>query len=128
MEFINGMEFENELTTQHSLSMKTASLPSTNVLLERYRFHQRCQQSDETLESFINDVLELAKTCDFGEYWESFVRDRVVFGLNNEDLKWSIMQNGGNPTLNDVMNAYDLHELNMKIDMDPKLYDTLVQC
>lgn len=99
-----------------------------NILLERYNFHQRCQQSGETLHSFITDVLELAKSCEFGDLWESFVRDRIVFGLYSEELKWSIIQSGGNPTLNNVMNAYDLHELNMKIDIDAKLYDTVVQC
>lgn len=102
------------------------ALGEVNVLEERYRFRLRCQQSEERLDAFINDVLELAKTCDFGDQWNSFVRDQVVFGLHNEDLKWNIIKNGGNPSLNDVMNAYDLHELNSNIIIDDALYETIM--
>lgn len=86
--------------------------PTSNTLLERYHFHQRCQQSEEDLSTFVNDVLELAKTCDFGDQWITFVRDRVVFGLYDDDLKWSIIRGDIDPSLTDVMNAYDLHNLN----------------
>lgn len=95
---------------------------SPNILYERHRFHQRCQQSEETLNSFVADVLQLASACDFREYSDSFVRDRIVFGLHDEEIKWRIINNGGNPTLNDVMATWERFSRNFEGNIDEKVH------
>lgn len=74
-----------------------------NIIYERYCFFQRCQQSQENLNEYVNDVISLAKSCEFNEYSEPFIRDRVIFGLFNETIKKEIIQRGGNPSLNDTV-------------------------
>lgn len=74
-----------------------------NIIYERYCFFQRCQQSQENLNEYVNDVISLAKTCEFNEYAEPFIRDRVIFGLSNESVKKEIIRKGGNPSLDDTV-------------------------
>lgn len=100
------------------------AISDSNILYERYRFYQRCQQGEETLQFFVDDVLKLAKICEFNENFETLVRDRILFGLHDEEIKWRIIHRGGNPSLNDVMIACDQYELNLKIEIDEELYDT----
>lgn len=101
-------------------------MASQNVLYERYRFYQRCQQNEETLQYFVNDVRELAKDCAFSEHTEFLVRDRIVFGMQNEDFKWRIINNGGDPTLSDILNACHRFDNDLK-DIDIKV-NTVEHC
>lgn len=103
------------------------TMTAVNVLYERYRFHQRCQQSEETLQTFVNDVLELAQNCDFGDYLPIVVRDKVLFDLNDEEAKWRIIHQGGNPTLDDVMGTYNEYDMTIKCEIDIKPFE-LSEC
>lgn len=94
---------------------------TNNILFERYRFHQRCQNSEETLQTFVDDVRDLAKACEFHEYSESFVRDRILFGLQDEEIKWRIIHSGGDPTLDDVMSIWQRYKQNESDETEVKV-------
>lgn len=91
-----------------------ASMAETNIIYERYCFYQRCQKSEETLKEFVNDVIKLAETCEFKDYIEPIVRDRVIFGLHNENIKAEIIQKGGNPSLNETIEFCEILETNSR--------------
>lgn len=78
-----------------------------NTLHERYLFHQRCQRSEELLQEYVQDVIRLANQCDFREYTDTLVRDRVLFGLSNDDVKLRIISAGGDPSLSDILETYE---------------------
>lgn len=101
-----------------------------NILYERHRFYQRCQRSEETLQSFVDDIVNLAAGCGFGRNVRSAVRDRVLFGLSDEDRKWRIINGGGDPTLDDVITAHDSFESILKVEIDEKPFclDELQPC
>lgn len=67
--------------------------PKSNILVERFRFFNRIQGEDESLEKYINDVRELATTCDFHDP-DLMSRDKIIFGLKNEKLRDKIMFDG----------------------------------
>ena len=54
--------------------------PSVNIIHERAKFHSRKQESNETIESFIRSLYELAETCNLDHKQDS-IRDRLVIGL-----------------------------------------------
>jgi hypothetical protein len=89
--------------SSNSNKEKKNSAEEKNIIYERYCFFQRCQQSQENLYEYVNDVISLAKSCEFNQYSEPFIRDRVIFGLFNETIKTEIIQKGGNPSLNDTV-------------------------
>ena len=58
--------------------------PKSLVITERFYFHRRCQQSGESIAEYITKLRRLATNCEFGEYLEQTLRDRLVCGLNHE--------------------------------------------
>ena len=55
-------------------------------------FHKRVQSEGETFEQFESDLIVLIKTCIFCENCvESVVRDRIVLGIRNPDIRQELL-------------------------------------
>jgi hypothetical protein len=64
--------------------------PRKTVMLERFKFWQRRQQADETIDQF---VTELRNTYARTEYQdESLLRDQFVFGIRNQGARAKLLQ------------------------------------
>lgn len=75
-----------------------------NLILERFEFYQRCQRSEESFYTFLDDIRVLAENCEFhGEEKELLIRDRFVCGLNDKNLQSTIITSGGNPSVDKVL-------------------------
>ncbi|CAN8028281.1 unnamed protein product [Ixodes persulcatus] len=57
-----------------------------NVLVERRRFMLRRQRQDEPIRAYVSALRQLASTCDFGDFLEAALRDRVVDGVRSVEL------------------------------------------
>lgn len=75
----------------------------TSLIRERYFFYTRCQDRAETFLDFLNDVCRLAKTCKFDALEGSLIRDRIIFGVHDMELRNKFLKEGGDPTLVDVI-------------------------
>lgn len=73
------------------------------VVRDRYYFYTRCQDRTESFYDFLNDVCRLAKTCNFRALEESLIRDRIIFGVHDMDLRNRFIKRGGDPTLKEVV-------------------------
>ena len=49
----------------------------TNVIYERYRFNNRSQEPDESIDAYTTALRTLAETCEFGSLKEDLIRDIV---------------------------------------------------
>ena len=67
--------------------MKTHLNPKPILIAERFKFHQRNQQEDETISTYLAELRRLTEHCDFGNYREKALRDRFVCGLVNEAIQ-----------------------------------------
>ena len=56
--------------------------PALNVVAERYRFRQRGQRHDESVEDYISSLRSLSLTCEFGDMRDEFIRDQLVEKTN----------------------------------------------
>lgn len=74
-----------------------------NILNERYQFYCRQQTDRETVEEFIVSLYQLAASCNFDNQEEWLIRDHILFGLSNKNISMKIIQDGGNPTLSEVI-------------------------
>lgn len=81
-----------------------------NIILNRLHFYERKQTSGETFNAYVVELLELAKKCMFDEQEEWLVRDRIIFGSLYTDLNMYLLNLGGNPSLEEIVKAYRLHE------------------
>ena len=68
-------------------ALKTHLNPKPIVIAERFKFHQRNQQEDETISTYLAELRRLTEHCDFGNYREEALRDRFVCGLVNEAIQ-----------------------------------------
>ncbi len=62
--------------------------PKSSIISERYSFHCRCQESDESLPDFVASLMKLIVRCDYeSRIQQILVRDRFVCGLTNESTR-----------------------------------------
>lgn len=61
--------------------------PQTNITMKRHKFNTRNQRAGEEIESYVSDLRIKAKSCNFGDLYEEFIRDRLVCGINNDNLR-----------------------------------------
>ena len=60
--------------------------PQTIEMAERSKFFKRNQLEFESVTEYIAELRSLAKTCNFGAYLETAIRDQFVCGL--QDTKY----------------------------------------
>lgn len=61
-------------------------------LVQRYRFGLRKQQPDETAEEFVQAVKLQAEFCNFGDFKNIAILDRVLVGLADNGLKEQLLK------------------------------------
>jgi len=61
--------------------------PKPLMIAERFYFHRRDQAVGETTAEYVAELRRLAATCEFGEFLNDALRDRLVCGLRNESVQ-----------------------------------------
>ena len=56
--------------------------PKPIVIAERFKFWKSHQGEEELIAQYVVRLKQLASTCDFGEFYDDAMRDRLVSGLN----------------------------------------------
>jgi hypothetical protein len=67
--------------------MKTHLNPKPLIIAERFRFHKRDQQENESVAQFVAAVKKLTKHCEFGLFRDDAIRDRIVCGLRSQNMQ-----------------------------------------
>ena len=57
-----------------------------NVIFERAKFNRRNQQAGKSAEKYITALYHLVETCEYGEFQEEMLRDRIVVGMSDVAL------------------------------------------
>lgn len=63
-----------------------------NETVERYRFTMRNQSQDETFDKYVTELKILASACNYGALHDSLIRDRLICGINNSNLRESLLR------------------------------------
>ncbi len=72
--------------------MEMAVIGELNVTYERYVFNSRCQHPEETVDSFVTDLRDLAKSCNFCACMhDSLIKDRIVMGTINKETQKKLL-------------------------------------
>ena len=61
--------------------------PKPLVIAERFTFHRRNQSPDESVLEYMAELRRLATHCDFQNYLDQALRDRLVCGLRSENIQ-----------------------------------------
>ena len=57
--------------------------PKSLVIAERFKFHKRNQQADESIAEYCAALRKYAWTCQFGTFLDEALRDRIVCGMKD---------------------------------------------
>jgi hypothetical protein len=61
--------------------------PKPLVIAERFKFHHRNQREGETVAQYMAALRKLTERCEFKDYLEEALRDRLVCGLRSEAVQ-----------------------------------------
>lgn len=61
--------------------------PKNNVIAERYKFHKEDQKSGQSIAEYIVELKAKAQNCAFGSFLSEALRDRLVFGIQQPQLR-----------------------------------------
>lgn len=65
--------------------------PKPLAIAERFRFYQRNQGKQETVSQYIAELRKLSEFCEFGEFLNQALRDRLVCGLSSvATQRWNL--------------------------------------
>ena len=67
-------------------------MTATNVIFERYTFNQRTQAKGETFDSFLTSLRQLSSSCEYGVLQDDLIRDRIVCGIHDENVRKRLLQ------------------------------------
>ena len=65
--------------------------PQPLVIAERFQFHTRVQGEGEDISAFILALRKLSSTCDFGNFLDQALRDRLVCGLKDPAIQKKLL-------------------------------------
>lgn len=71
--------------------LQTHYRPRTVEIAERFKFFKRTQGASERTTDFMAALRRLAKTCNFGQYLETALRDQFVCGLHDEKCQQELL-------------------------------------
>ena len=72
---------QDKTLAQLSETLKSHFQPKPLVIAERFYFHRRNQNAAESIADYVAELRRLATHCEFGEYLNDALRDRLVCGL-----------------------------------------------
>ncbi|XP_042149464.1 uncharacterized protein K02A2.6-like [Ixodes scapularis] len=61
--------------------------PEYSVIAERCKFNRGMQQEGESVKDFMTELKHLARNCEFKEFLNEALRDRLVAGLRDEETQ-----------------------------------------
>jgi len=90
-----GIEVYNTFTVDTGKELDLATIcvkfeehfkPRKNTAFESYMF-KNCKQGNRSIVDFITELHSIAKNCEFGDEKNRFIRDQLIFGVNDEGLR-----------------------------------------
>ena len=80
-------------------------IPKRNLIVERRMFLQRNQGPTEPINSYVTELINLAKNCEFGEIHDGLMTSRIMEGIRSGKVHDRLLRLGPEITL---QNALDL--------------------
>ncbi|UYV63361.1 K02A2.6-like, partial [Cordylochernes scorpioides] len=68
--------------------------PKRSIVVERFIFFKRMQLKEESISDYLVEIKRLASSCNFGNFLEDSLRDKMVYGLYNAKIQNRILLEG----------------------------------
>ncbi|XP_062698443.1 uncharacterized protein K02A2.6-like [Aedes albopictus] len=68
---------------------------TTPNMMNRHKFHSRIQGIEEPAENYVLALKLLASECGFGAHKDEAIKDKIIFGLRDQELKQKLLMRDG---------------------------------
>lgn len=76
--------------------------PAPSEIVERFRFNSRIRKGNESIATFVSQLRKLAEHCNYGATLDTMLRDRLVCGIQENNIQKRLLAEPG-LTLNKAM-------------------------
>ncbi|UYV78642.1 K02A2.6-like, partial [Cordylochernes scorpioides] len=104
---------EKENYEQTKMALDKYFTPHKNVVTERFKFRQRVQKDDESIDNYLISLRELSKSYEFGNLEADMIRDQIIEKCNSKKLKEKLLQQD-NLTLSKTIDIARMLEISRK--------------
>ena len=66
--------------------------PPPSEVMQRFRFNSRCRKTGESVAAYVAELRRLAEFCNYGPTLDKILRDRLVWGINEESIQKKLLQ------------------------------------
>ena len=66
--------------------------PRPSEVMQRFRFNSRSRKGGESVAAYVADLRRLAEFCNFGDTLSKMLRDRLVWGINDDKIQAKLLQ------------------------------------
>ena len=66
-----------------------------NIIYQRYMFNSYTQEQGEKFEAYLIKLRHLIKTCKYGALEDELLRDRIVTGTSNNNIRARLLSESG---------------------------------
>ena len=66
--------------------------PRKNTIYERYVFFSRNQENGKSIDHYVTVLKTMSNTCEFGDLKKSLIRDRGVFGIQDNSVRERLLR------------------------------------
>ena len=73
--------------------------PKPSEIVSRYKFYNRSRKSGESVNTFISEIRDLVRFCNFEQALDAMIRDRLVCGINDDQIQKHLLSEGNQLTL-----------------------------
>ena len=57
--------------------------PKPSTIVQRFKFHSCSRKPGESVATYIAELKRLSEDCEFGDFLQEMLRDRIVCGIND---------------------------------------------
>ncbi|OON15545.1 hypothetical protein X801_08650, partial [Opisthorchis viverrini] len=68
--------------------------PKPSVTAQRFKFNTRVLKKEESIADFVTELRSLTEHCDYGDFRNDILRDRLVVGVRNARMQQCLIADG----------------------------------
>lgn len=94
LKVFNTMDFDDDEDDLETLKEKFREYcePRKNITYIRHMFFTRAQCKNESIDAYVTDLKNKARDCEFGLLTDSLIRDRIVCGVDNAQVRARLLR------------------------------------
>ena len=72
-------------------AMKKHVSPTPSIIVQRFKFNSHSRHPGKTVSTYLSELDSIAESCNFGLSLDDMLQDRIVCGINNDQMQHHLL-------------------------------------